>query len=57
MHANRKPAEGARRLVNAERGPVLRATPRGTLVVQTENARRMMRRIAGATPASGGRRA
>lgn len=36
---------GTRRALEAIGGPVLRATRRGALVLQTENARRMMRRV------------
>ena len=45
MDAERKQAEGARRALEAAGGMVLRATRRGALVLETENARRMMQRF------------
>jgi hypothetical protein len=43
--AERKEVDGARRAVESAGGMVLRATRRGALVLETENARRMMRRF------------
>jgi len=45
MDAERNQLEGARRALGEVRGPVLRATHRGVLVLQTEAARRMMERL------------
>jgi hypothetical protein len=46
MDAERTEAEGARRALESAGGLVVRATRRGALVLETENARRMMRRFA-----------
>ena len=43
--AERKEVDGARRALEGAGGMVLRATRRGALVLETENARRMMRRF------------
>jgi hypothetical protein len=45
MEADRNEVEGARRVIEEVTGPVLRATRRGALILETENARRMMRRL------------
>jgi hypothetical protein len=45
MDAERNRAEGARRALEPGGGMVLRVTRRGSLVLETENARRMMRRL------------
>ncbi len=49
------PTESApkRTAVEASKGLVLKATRRGSLVVETENARRMMRRFAKMRPDGG----
>ena len=45
MDAERNEFEEERRAREDISGPVLRATRRGALVLQTENARRMMQRL------------
>jgi hypothetical protein len=45
MDAERRQAEGARRALETASGTVLKATRRGALVLETENARRMMQRF------------
>jgi hypothetical protein len=45
MDLDRDDAAGARRLLENDGGVGLRSTRRGALVLQTENARRMMREL------------
>lgn len=45
MDSDRRETDGARREPSSTSGPVLRATRRGALVLETENARKMMRRL------------
>jgi len=48
--ADRREQRGARRALESASGTVLRATRRGALVLETENARRMMRRFRALAP-------
>lgn len=48
--ADRTEPRGARRALENASGTVLRATRRGVLVLETENARRMMRRFRALAP-------
>jgi hypothetical protein len=50
MDAERKDMERARHALESASGLVVRATRRGALVLETENARRMMRRLAQLRP-------
>jgi hypothetical protein len=50
MDSDRKESQLARRALENASGTVLRATRRGALVLETENARRMMRRFAKLRP-------
>jgi hypothetical protein len=52
MTADRREVEGASRPADRSSGVDLRATHRGVLVLQTENARRMMRRLRRFKPGS-----
>lgn len=45
MDSDRREPDGARRTSSSTSGFVLRATRRGALVLETENARAMMRRF------------
>jgi len=45
MTADRRELESARRATGGASGLDLRATHRGALILQTENARRMMQRL------------
>lgn len=53
MDADRTDPESKRPTAETSRGLVLKATRRGSLVVETENARRMMRRFAKMRPDGG----
>jgi hypothetical protein len=54
MDSDRGDAAGARRTLENDGGVVLRSTRRGALVLQTENARRMMRELRELRPAPAG---
>jgi hypothetical protein len=52
MEADRRQMQGARRANDESSGVDLRATHRGALILQTENARRMMQRLRRFKPAA-----